>query len=112
MQSDSDDEEEGEMEEENEGESGPSAQDPRAGRVDVTIPQLMLDYEKLAEDLLAAGGEKTVGQVQRKILYKYVKAVKTTIVLWPTLTKFFFSFAGYLASSASSTRAGTRWPPS
>ncbi len=49
---------------------GAGPQDPRAGRVDVTIPQLMVDYGKLSEELLAAGGDKDVGQPQRKVLYR------------------------------------------
>jgi len=67
-------EEEVEEEQEGEGEDGGSkfdllASDPRAGVGDVCLPQLDLDYNRLAEVLFKAGGETSVGPHQRKRLY-------------------------------------------
>jgi len=53
--------------------SASDAKDPRAGRVDVVIPQLMVDYEQLAEDLFEAGSDAKVGGKQRKVLYRLTK---------------------------------------
>ena len=47
--------------------------DPRAGRVDVTIPQLMVDYEKLAEQLFQAGNDQKVWKKNRRKLYNLTK---------------------------------------
>jgi len=50
-----------------------AASDPRAGVGDVCLPQLDLDYNRLAEVLLKAGGEASVGHQQRKRLYAMSK---------------------------------------
>ncbi len=60
-------------EEEEDADDDNSPMDPRAGRVDVTIPQLMVDYEKLSDELFSAGSSKQVGQSQRKVLYRLAK---------------------------------------
>ena len=44
--------------------------DPRAGGVDVTLPQLDVDYAQLAETLMAAGAETSVRQKNRAALYR------------------------------------------
>lgn len=51
--------------------------DPRAGGVDVTIPQLQIDCAALAEALFEAGGEKGVGHAQRAALYRLTKQFKS-----------------------------------
>ena len=51
--------------------------DPRAGGVDVTIPQLQVDCAALAEQLFEAGGEKGVGHAQRAALYRLTKQFKS-----------------------------------
>lgn len=43
--------------------------DPRAGAVDVFLPQLQLDYSVLADKLTEAGGSKTVRKRNRGHLY-------------------------------------------
>lgn len=43
--------------------------DPRAGAVDVVLPQLPLDYSVLAEKLLEAGGSKLIKKRNRNKLY-------------------------------------------
>ena len=53
------------------------AKDPRAGGVDVTIPQLQIDCAALAETLLKAGGQKGVGHGQRAALYRLTKQFKS-----------------------------------
>ena len=53
------------------------AKDPRAGGVDVTIPQLQVDCAALAEALFEAGGEKGVGHAQRAALYRLTKQFKS-----------------------------------
>jgi len=47
--------------------------DPRAGVGDVCLPQLDLDYNRMAEVLFKAGGEASVGHHQRKRLYAMSK---------------------------------------
>ena len=47
--------------------------DPRAGRGDVTLPQIQMDYQKLAEKLLETGGKKEVSKSQRERLYRITK---------------------------------------
>ncbi|XP_037086051.1 ribosomal RNA processing protein 1 homolog A-like isoform X2 [Pollicipes pollicipes] len=69
---DSDDDEEEASEE---SDSAPDASaggplDPRAGGVDVMLPQLDVDYARLADDLVAAGAEPTVRQASRTALYR------------------------------------------
>jgi len=43
--------------------------DPRAGAVDVVLPQLEVDYNILAEKLTEAGGQKIVKKKNRGLLY-------------------------------------------
>merc|ERR1719317_502805 len=69
-------EEEGESaeeEEEVESKFDLASSDPRAGVGDVCLPQLDLDYNRMAEVLLKAGGEPSVGHQQRKRLYAMSK---------------------------------------
>ena len=40
--------------------------DPRAGRGDVILPQIPLDYENVAKKLLEAGSKKEVGKINRE----------------------------------------------
>ena len=47
--------------------------DPRAGGVDVVLPQLKVDYSELAEKLVQAGGQKSVRPKNRKIAYSLAK---------------------------------------
>ncbi|CAL8101143.1 unnamed protein product [Orchesella dallaii] len=49
--------------------------DPRAG-VDVILPQLDIDYEKLHEKLIAYGGQKDVKLKNRRILYSLASQFK------------------------------------
>ena len=76
---DQDDDDDGIMDDE-EGDisllDGMSAQDPRAGRVDVTIPQLIVDYKALAEQLYEAGKDQKVKKAKRAKLYKLSKQFK------------------------------------
>ena len=59
------------------GDGGEDVKDPRAGGVDVTIPQLRVDCAALAEALFEAGGEKGVGQAHRTALYRLTKQFKS-----------------------------------
>ena len=59
------------------GDGDSDAKDPRAGGVDVTIPQLQVDCAALAEALFEAGGEKGVGHAQRAALYRLTKQFKS-----------------------------------
>ena len=59
------------------GGGGGDVKDPRAGGVDVTIPQLQVDCAALAEALLEAGGQKGVGRSQRAALYRLTKQFKS-----------------------------------
>lgn len=43
--------------------------DPRAGAVDVILPQLQIDYKALAEKLSEVGGGKLVKKRNRGLLY-------------------------------------------
>jgi hypothetical protein len=43
--------------------------DPRAGAVDVILPQLQVDYKALADKLYEAGGGKLVKKRNRGLLY-------------------------------------------
>ena len=47
-----------------------SVKDPRAGKVDVVLPQLQPDFEKLADALFLAGSAKEVSKQQRDRLYR------------------------------------------
>ena len=47
--------------------------DPRAGRGDVILPQIQLDYGKVAKKLLEAGSNKEVAKPQRNRLYRITK---------------------------------------
>merc|ERR1712018_454286 len=47
--------------------------DPRAGKGDVVLPQLKIDYEKIAKIVLEAGSKKEVGAFQRQRLYRITK---------------------------------------
>jgi len=53
-----------------------SIKDPRAGKVDVILPQLQPDYEKLAEALFQAGSAKEVSKPKRDRLYRLTKQLK------------------------------------
>ena len=43
--------------------------DPRAGAIDVILPQLEVDYEELIQKLIEAGGQKSTRGKNRKLLY-------------------------------------------
>jgi hypothetical protein len=60
-------------------EESADVKDPRAGRVDVTIPQLMVDYDQLAADLFEAGSDSSVKGAQRRILYRLTKQFKALV---------------------------------
>merc|ERR1711899_314123 len=47
--------------------------DPRAGKGDVVLPQLKVDFEKMAKIILEAGASKDVGVPQRQRLYRITK---------------------------------------
>ena len=47
--------------------------DPRAGKGDVVLPQLKVDFEKMAKITLEAGSSKDVGVPQRQRLYRITK---------------------------------------
>lgn len=49
------------------------AKDPRAGGVDVVLPQLKLDYNKLADMLFKLGSDKSVRAKNRKAMYHLVQ---------------------------------------
>lgn len=44
--------------------------DPRAGAVDVILPQLDIDYDKLYKKLIEFGGQKDVKLKNRRLLYR------------------------------------------
>ncbi len=50
--------------------------DPRAGKIDVTLPQIQLDYARLSDDLLKVGSAKNVQNRRRDCLYKLSKHFK------------------------------------
>jgi hypothetical protein len=47
--------------------------DPRAGAVDVVLPQLDVDYQDLIKCLTKAGGRKDVRGKNRKLLYQLAR---------------------------------------
>lgn len=49
------------------------AKDPRAGGVDVVLPQLNLDYNKLADMLFKLASDKSVRSKNRKAMYHLVQ---------------------------------------
>ena len=49
------------------------AKDPRAGGVDVVLPQLCPDFAKVAEMLLTAASEKSVRNKNRQPIHRLVK---------------------------------------
>jgi hypothetical protein len=51
-------------------------EDPRAGMVDVELPQLPVDYEQLAKKLLDLGSGPTVSKSNRDSLYMLSKYFK------------------------------------
>eukprot|EP00088_Acartia_fossae_P035340 TRINITY_DN363_c0_g2_i11.p1 TRINITY_DN363_c0_g2~~TRINITY_DN363_c0_g2_i11.p1 ORF type:complete len:871 (-),score=354.25 TRINITY_DN363_c0_g2_i11:199-2757(-) len=58
------------------------AEDPRAGKVDVEIPQLNVDYAKISDKLFELGSSDSIMKSNRKILYrlsKYFKDVESNI---------------------------------
>jgi len=63
------DEGEDEIEDEN-------AEDPRAGLVNVEIPQLQVDYLDIADKLFDLGSQNTIRASNRKVLYKLSKHFK------------------------------------
>merc|ERR1711874_229982 len=72
------------MEEEEEGDGNEeeeevSEADPRAGGVDVTLPQLKVDYQGLAELLFTVGSSNGVKKSNREILYKLGKGFKDVV---------------------------------
>lgn len=50
--------------------------DPRAGGIDVVLPQLNVDYTELADKLVQAGGQKSVRPKNRKLAYVLAKQFK------------------------------------
>merc|ERR1719430_336320 len=67
----SDDEEE---EEDNNEEGG--AEDPRAGRVSVVIPQVAVDYAGIADNLFQLGSKGNMRKINRDMLYRVSKKFK------------------------------------
>lgn len=63
------DELEGGLQEDEFDEEASGELDPRAGAVDVVLPQLQVDYGKLVEKLVEFGGQKEVKLKNRRILY-------------------------------------------
>lgn len=58
-----------EDEAENDVENSNGVMDPRAGAVDVVLPQLEVDYTKLYQKLIEFGGQKEIKLKNRRILY-------------------------------------------
>jgi len=74
-----DGEEQEEEDEEEQGEEGgddDSAVDPRAGGIDVCLPQIQVDYQGLAQQLFDLGSGKGVRNANRELLYKLSKNFK------------------------------------
>jgi len=55
---------------ENETENGVTVLDPRAGAIDVILPQLPIDYNELYEKLVQLGAQKEVKMRNRKLMYQ------------------------------------------
>merc|ERR550519_1452270 len=55
---------------------GDVAEDPRAGGVNVTIPQLCVCYSRIAEDLFNLGSNDGVRKNNRDVLYRISKKFK------------------------------------
>lgn len=65
-----------EQEEEEEDSEDDSAVDPRAGGVDVTLPQIQVDYQGLAQQLFDLGSGSDVRKANRELLYQLSKNFK------------------------------------
>ena len=52
------------------------AEDPRAGRVDVEIPQLRINYAEISEQMFELGSKNTVMKSNRNLLYRLSKMFK------------------------------------
>merc|ERR1712037_451598 len=63
-----------EEEEDNDGEG--SAEDPRAGRVSVVIPQVAVDYAGIADNLFQLGSKENMRKSNRDMLYRVSKKFK------------------------------------
>merc|ERR1719350_1421657 len=63
-----------EDEEDNDGEG--SAEDPRAGRVSVVIPQIAVDYKGIADNLFQLGSKENMRKINRDMLYRVSKKFK------------------------------------
>merc|ERR1712037_131640 len=68
------DDEEDEEEEDNDDEGG--AEDPRAGRVSVGIPQVAVDYVGIADNLFQLGSKENMRKSNRDMLYRVSKKFK------------------------------------
>merc|ERR1719193_3011781 len=69
----------GESEEEEDEENNDeeeSAEDPRAGRVSVVIPQVAVDYPGIAENLFQLGSKENMRKSNRDMLYRVSKKFK------------------------------------
>merc|ERR1719319_1679571 len=73
---DDDSEEEGEVEEGEEESAEKGAEDPRAGRGDVVIPQISVNYARLGEAVFARGAGEEVRKAGREALYRIAKKLK------------------------------------
>merc|ERR1719430_1481683 len=63
-----------EEEDDNDGEG--NAEDPRAGRVSVVIPQVAVDYAGIAENLFQLGSKQNMRKSNRDMLYRVSKKFK------------------------------------
>jgi len=63
-----------EEEDDNDGEG--SAEDPRAGRVSVVIPQVAVDYAGIADNLFQLGSKENMRKSNRDMLYRVSKKFK------------------------------------
>ena len=73
---DDDEEMEVDGEEEETAENGADPEDPRAGRVNVMIPQISVEYGKIGEELFQLGSKEGVRKSNRDALYRISKKFK------------------------------------
>jgi len=71
-----DGESDGEEEDEENNDEEESAEDPRAGRVSVVIPQVAVDYPGIAENLFQLGSKENMRKSNRDMLYRVSKKFK------------------------------------
>merc|ERR1719239_700456 len=71
-----DGESDGEEEDEENNDGEGSAEDPRAGRVSVVIPQVAVDYAGIADNLFQLGSKENMRKSNRDMLYRVSKKFK------------------------------------